>query len=120
VALGMMLAMERGRAGIRYLLGAENLQLSDWLRILGEETGQPVPRWRVPYALALSVAWMSELWADQVTGKIPMATVTGVRLTRRSMFFDPAASLAELGLKPRPIQESARDAVAWYRAQQWI
>ena len=55
---------------------------------------------------------MSELWAHQVTGEIPMATVTGVGLTRRSMFFDPAASLAELGLKPRPIQESARDAVA--------
>lgn len=120
VATGMMLAMERGRAGIRYLLGAENHHLSDWLRILGEETGRPVPRWRVPYALALSVAWCSELWADQVTGKIPMATLTGVRLTRRSMFFDPAASLAELGLKPRPIHESARDAVAWYRAQKWI
>lgn len=120
VAQGMMLAMERGRPGTRYLLGAENLRLSDWLRILGEETGRTVPRWRVPYALALGVAWLSELWADQVTGKIPMATVTGVRLTRRSMFFDPAASLAELGLKPRPIQESARDAVAWYRTQQWI
>lgn len=120
VAQGMMLAMERGRPGIRYLLGAENFRLSDWLRILGDETGRPVPRWRVPYALALGVAWFSELWADQVSGKIPMATVTGVRLTRRSMYFDPAASLAELGLKPRPIQESARDAVAWYRTQQWI
>jgi dihydroflavonol-4-reductase len=51
---------------------------------------------------------------------MPMATVTGVRLTRRCMYFDPAASLEELGLQPRSIRESARDAVAWYREQGWI
>jgi len=120
VAKGMMLAMERGRPGIRYLLGGENHRLSDWLRILGEEIGRPIPRWRVPYALAFSVAWFSEFWADHVNGRMPMATVTGVRLTRRCMFFDPAASLAELGLNPRPIRQSACDAVAWYRQQGWI
>lgn len=120
IARGMILATERGRPGIRYLLGAENHRLHDWLGILGEEVGRTPPRWRVPYALALSVAHCSELWADYVTGKMPMATRTGVKLTRRCMFFDPAASLAELGLKPRSIRESARDAVAWYREQRWI
>ena len=120
VATGMILAMEKGRTGIRYLLGAENLRLSDWLTILGEEAGQPVPRWKVPYALALYVAWFSETWADYVSGKMPMATIMGVRLTRRNMFFDPSASLKELGLHPRPIREAARDAVAWYRSQGWL
>ncbi len=120
VATGMILAMEKGRTGIRYLLGAENLRLSDWLTILGEEAGQPVPRWKVPYALALCVAWFGETWADYVSGKMPMATITGVRLTRRNMFFDPSASLKELGLHPRPIREAARDAVAWYRSQGWL
>lgn len=120
IASGMVLAIERGRPGIRYLLGAENHRLYDWLRILGEQVGRTPPRWQVPYPLALSVAFCSELWADYVSGKMPMATLTGVRLTRRCMFFDPAASLSELGLKPRSIQESARDSVAWYREQGWI
>ncbi len=120
VATGMILAMEKGRTGVRYLLGGENIRLSDWLSILGEEAGQPVPRWKVPYSLALLVAWFSERWADYVSGKIPMATITGVRLTRRNMFFDPSASLKELGLHPRPIREAARDAVAWYRSQGWL
>jgi len=120
VARGLMLAMTRGRTGIRYLLGAENHCLSDWLRILGEEVGLPPPRWKVPYCMALSVAWLSERWADYVSGSMPMATVTGVRLTRRNMFFDPGASLAELGLRPRSIRESASDAVIWYRQQGWI
>jgi dihydroflavonol-4-reductase len=120
VATGMILAMRRGRTGVRYLLGGENRWLSDWLRILGDETGQPVPRWTVPYALALTVAWLSERWADHVSGRMPLATVTGVRLTRRCMFFDPAASLIELGLECRPITDSARDAVAWYRERGWL
>ncbi len=120
VATGMILAMKKGRTGIRYLLGAENIRLSDWLSILSEETKQPLPRWKVPYALALLVAWFSEMWADHVSGKIPMATLTGVRLTRRHMFFDATASAKELGLHPRPIREAARDAIAWYRLQGWL
>lgn len=120
VAAGMILAMQNGRTGIRYLLGGENLRLSEWLGVLGEAVGRPAPRWEVPYALALTAAWFSELWADHVSGEMPLATVTGVRLTRRNMFFDPSASLKELGLRPRPVREAARDAVAWYRSQGWI
>jgi dihydroflavonol-4-reductase len=120
VARGMMLALERGRAGIRYVLGGENRRLSEWLQLLGDEVGRPIPRWTVPYALALGVAHISEWWADHVSGRMPMATVAGVRLARRCMFFDPSASLSELGLQPRPLRESARDAVAWYREQGWI
>lgn len=120
VATGMILAMQKGRTGIRYLLGGENLRLSDWLSILSEETHQPLPRWKVPYPLALLVAWFSELWADYVSGKIPMATITGVRLTRRHMMFDTSISSKELGLYPRPVREAARDAIAWYRSQGWL
>ena len=120
VAAGMILAMKKGKVGIRYLLGAENLCLSDWLNILGTEAGQPLPRWKVTYSLALTAAWFSEMWADYVSGEIPMATITGVRLTQRNMFFDASASLSELGLHPRPLREAARDAVAWYRSQQWL
>ena len=85
--------------------------------MIGQEIGRPKPGWRVPYLVALMVAWFSERWADYVSGRMPMATLTGVRLTRRCMHFDPSASLAELGLKPRAIQESARDAVGWYRSR---
>lgn len=120
VATGMIAAMQRGRPGRRYLLGGWNRQLVDWLRILGEQVGRAVPRWRVPYPLALTVAWCSEQWATRVSGRMPMATVTGVRLTRRSMYFDPSPTLAELQLSPRPVEQSARDAIAWYRDQGWL
>lgn len=120
VANGMIAAMSLGKPGIRYLLGHENMLLSDWLRLLGESCGQDVPGINVPYPLALSAAWFSEYWSSYVTGKMPMATLTGVRLTQRSMHFDPAKSLSTLGIHPRPVRDSAKEAVNWYHEQGWL
>ena len=117
---GLVRAMHRGRPGVRYVLGGHNYQLVQWLQVLANVVNRPMPRRSVPYPVALAVGWLSELWADYISHRMPMATVTGVRLTRRSMHFDPSASLAELGLVPRSVEESTRDAVAWYRQQQWF
>ncbi len=61
---GLSLVMERGQSGRRYLLGHSNLTLAGFLGLLGELTGVPVPRWRVPYSVGIAVAWFSELIAD--------------------------------------------------------
>jgi dihydroflavonol-4-reductase len=114
-ALGMIRAMERGETGRRYLLGGENLTLAGLFRILSEMTGVPIPRWNVPYPVGLAVACLSELWADCISRRAPKATVTGVRLARRIMHFDPSRSLAELNLVPRPIRESLSEALEWLR-----
>jgi dihydroflavonol-4-reductase len=120
VAWGMIKTMERGQPGKRYLLGGWNVLLSDWLALVGTYVGRSAPRWRVPYAMALAVAWCSERYADWVSGQVPNATVTGVRLTRRNMHFDPTNTWQELDWRPRPLSESAADAVAWYRAMGWL
>ena len=115
VAEGLVRTMERGRPCRRYLLGGENLTLRELLGHLSALSGVAVPSWRVPYPLGLAVAFASEAWADLVTGRPPKATVTGVRLTRRTMHFDATKSLDELGLVPRPVRRSLADAVAWLR-----
>jgi dihydroflavonol-4-reductase len=120
VAEGMVLALERGRPGRRYLLGHENLSIRELFRLLARLTGLPEPRWRVPYAVALTAAYMSEWVADVFTHRCPAATVTGVKLTRRRMHFDARRSLEELGLRPRPVLESLTDAVVWFRDVGWV
>jgi dihydroflavonol-4-reductase len=120
VAVGMIRAMQRGRPGRRYLLGRENLSILEVFQILADLTGVPPPNWRVPYGIALAAAYTSELIADVVTHQMPVATVTGVKLTRRVMHFDAQRSLDELGLQPRPVAQSLRDAVAWFRKIGWL
>ncbi len=115
VAHGLTLVMHKGLPGRRYILGHTNLTLGGLLGILSELTGERVPRLRVPYGLALSFAWLSELWADRVSGRSPKATVTGVRLGRRIMHFDTTRTDAEIGFQARPVRDSLADAVAWLR-----
>ena len=119
-AAGLQAALEKGRFGLRYLIGHRNLHLREWLEIVGKIVGRKLPRWRVPYPVALAAGWFSEQRAKRVPHRPPNATLTGVRLTKRNMHFDPAPSLAELGLSPRPLEESAADAVRWYRLMGWI
>lgn len=116
IAEGMIRAMDVGRPGRRYLLGAENWTIEEVFNWLADHTGLPRPRWRVPYPIALAAAYVSEWIADVATHRIPAASVTGVKLTRRTMHFDARRSLAELGLEPRPVKESLTEAVAWLRA----
>jgi dihydroflavonol-4-reductase len=118
VAEGLMRTMDRGQTGRRYLLGGENLTLRELFAMLSALTGVPVPAWRVPYAVGLGVAAVSEVWSDWVSGRAPQANVTGVRLTRRTMHFDASRSLAELGLTPRPVREALADALSWMRTSE--
>ena len=120
IAGGMRAAMRSGQPGMRYLLSGRNLQLIEWLSIVGSLIGRPAPRWQVPYPVALGVAHVNEWLANQFTGKIPLATVTGVKLTRYSMHFEAEKSRRDLGLCVRPVEESARDAVAWFRQKDWL
>jgi len=101
-------------------LGHENLSIRQVFGHLSQLTGLPAPHRRVPYPLALAVAYLSELVADLVTHQPPTATITGVKLTQRSMHFDARRSLDELGLQPRPVEQSLSDAVAWFREMKWI
>jgi dihydroflavonol-4-reductase len=120
VALGMVRAMKVGRPGRRYLLGHENLSIMQVFTMLSELTSLPPPRWRVPYAVALVAACLSEIVADTFTHRPPAATLTGVKLTRRRMHFDASASLAELGLQPRPVRTSLEEEVTWLGEMGWL
>ena len=69
---------------------------------------------------SVAAAYVSEVWANVVTHRIPAASVTGVKLTRRRMHFDARRSLAELGLTPRPVADSIAEAVAWFPEVGWL
>ena len=112
VAAGHILAAESGRVGERYILGNVNLSLGDLLAELQRLTGLSMPRTRIPYALALASALVSE-GISNVTKQPPMAPLTGVRLARTSMAFDCSKARSELGWSCRMLEQSLRDAVRW-------
>ena len=113
VARGHLLAASRGRIGERYILGHENLTLSQLLNMIEELTGLAMPRRRIPYAMAYAVAAASEFLADHVLHRPPTAPLCGVRLAVSPMMFDCSKAVRELGLPQTPIRVALADAIAW-------
>jgi dihydroflavonol-4-reductase len=117
VAAGHLLALERGEVGERYILGGENMSLEDILAEVARLTSREAPRVRLPHLAVLPVAALSELWCRFTGRGEPLATVDGVRMAMKHMYFSSEKASHALGYQPRPAQEAIRDAVAWFREQ---
>lgn len=120
VALGIILAAERGRAGERYILGGENVSFKQLAAMLHDLTGKsPIKAW-IPGQLALAVGLATEWVARHVTHREPAGTAEGVRLALRSAYLDSGKARRELGYAPRPMREALADAISWLKQSETI
>ncbi len=121
VAVGHILAAERGRIGERYILGnAEgNWTMKETLDVLQQITGVPAPKVRIPYVVALAAAHV-DATLSALTGKPPKAPLAGVRMAKYKMFFNPAKAIRELGLPQTPPKQALGDAVQWFRENGYV
>ena len=114
VAQGHLLAFERGEPGKRYILGGENLSLQAILEIICDYAGLRPPRLRLPHNAVYPFAWLAEQWA-RVSGKEPFATVDGVKMAKKFMYFSSALAQQALGYESRPARLAIEDAIDWFR-----
>jgi dihydroflavonol-4-reductase len=119
VALGHLLAAQHGKVGRRYILGGENMTLAEILTEVASVSGQRPPSLKIPYGVVLPIAAGAEALA-RLTGREPFATVDGVRMSRKKMFFGSDRAMRELGYAPRPARQAIADAVAWFRANRYL
>jgi dihydroflavonol-4-reductase len=115
VAVGHILAAEKGRIGERYILGNEegNWTLKQALDELADLTGLKAPRLAMPRLVAMAAARASETMAF-VTRSTPRVPVAGVRMAKYKMFFTPEKAIRELGLPQTSPRQALADAVDWF------
>jgi dihydroflavonol-4-reductase len=99
VATGHALALERGVAGERYLLGGTDLPLAGLFAAIADLAGRPRPTVRVPYPVAVGAA------------RFGLANRDEVRLARLPMFFSSAKAENLLGYRPGPVEPALARAV---------
>src|SRR5579863_4473747 len=119
VADGHVAALRRGVIGERYILGGENVLLGDMLAEIARLVGRRPPRWRIPHAAVLPVAYLAEAVA-QLTGRAPFATVDGIRMSEHHMFFTAAKAERDLGFRARPYRQALAEAIQWFRAAGYL
>lgn len=106
VAAGMMLAMERGVAGRRYILAGEHLAWRDILGTLARAHGTRVPSRPARPALLAVLGLLSET-AARALRRTPRLTREGARVASRSTCYDASKARDQLGWTSRPFVQTA-------------
>jgi dihydroflavonol-4-reductase len=113
VALGHLLACEKGAPGERYILGSENLTLGQILHELARITGRKAPTIQLPYFVAYTAGVVTTAWA-YLTGIPPRAPLEAVRMAKKKMWVSHAKAARDLGYSPCSAVSALSDAAAWF------
>lgn len=119
VAGASIAAAERGRRGERYLAAGRHMTMAELFDVYEQVTGVPAPKRKLPPLLLLAIAMVSEGVA-RLTGRPVLLSLATIQLMLREADrtrFDPSKSERELGVSFRPVAETLRDEVAWFRAR---
>ena len=111
-AEGLILAMERGQAGHRYVLGGESMPLRQILDLMAEISGRRARRIQVNGKVAEMVTAVLEFIADHVTRRPPSGTAEGVRIALRAGALSIEKAQRELGYAPGPVEPVLRETIA--------
>ena len=112
IAAGIVAALERGRAGERYILGGDNLTVEELVRLAIDIGGQNKPVLRLPNG------FVKGLVRALVFLHLPTPVIPEI-LDYATLFFFVSCDKArrELGYEPRPAREVLTPVVEWLRAE---
>jgi dihydroflavonol-4-reductase len=104
-------AAEVGRTGERTILGGSNVTVSALIEAVAEITGVRPPRVQISLTVAEALAGLGDV--------IPALAAAGnhLRAIRYWQGYDCRKARLVLGLEPRPLATTLRDALAWYQAR---
>jgi dihydroflavonol-4-reductase len=109
VAEGHIAAAERGRAGERYILGGDDITWVELLERVGELAGVHHPLLVLPRESADAARVARSLGLS-----FPISP-EGVVLMAQDWRVSSRKARRELGYKPRPLADTLRETVGWYR-----
>ncbi|HEY8430670.1 MAG TPA: NAD-dependent epimerase/dehydratase family protein [Sandaracinaceae bacterium] len=109
-----LLAAEKGKKGERYLATAHNLTNEEFVRTILEVSGRKRPLVNLPEGVARTVARAFEAAAKR-TGKPPLLARDFFEYGLKPSFYRNDKARRELGATFRPIEDTIRDAIEYFR-----
>lgn len=114
VARGIVLALERGRAGECYILGGENLSYREVFDAIARVVGARPPRLAMPAPAVLAFGALSSALAA-VTRRPPKVSLAMARISCEGQYYSSAKAMRELGYSVAPVDAAIEAAWAWFR-----
>jgi dihydroflavonol-4-reductase len=113
-AAAFISALDKGRHGEKYLLGAANMTFGEFFGRLERLSGVSSPMLKVPRRLAMSgSALISSVYKNW--GKTPPIETKEVEQAEHFWYFDSSKAAAELGFMPRDPQETLQDTISYLK-----
>ena len=114
VAIGHILALERGKTGERYILGNHNMTLKELFNRLSELTGQPAPALRLPYWMVVGAGYADRLVSGGLLRREPVIPLEGVLASKKPAFVSCEKAVRELGQPHSPVDGALKKAAEWF------
>lgn len=114
VAAAMIAAAERGGAGEKYIVGGRYIEMDELVKELEKASGVAGPKMRIPHPVIMTFAAVQEMYG-KMTGNPVLITREGIRTMAARAAVTSAKAERELGATFRPIHDTLRDVIAWYR-----
>ena len=120
VAIGHLLAYEHGVSRRRYILGGDDMSLREILETVAICASVKPPGICIPRAPIYPLAFCAEQWCKIMGKGEPFATVDGLKMSKKKMYFSSKRAETELGYQHRSGRDALNDAVEWFRAQGYL
>lgn len=114
LALGHVAALERGERGRSYIVGGENMSMQAILQTLAGYSGLPMPRLRIPPAVALTAGAACTLVQGRLLRREPRVPMEAARMSTTKMIFNDQRARTEIGHTSRPASEAIRESARWF------
>jgi len=114
VVTGHMLAMEKGKAGEKYILGGENLSFNTFFSLLKRKSEKKYLLVKVPVPLMMVYGWQEEMMAT-LFGRTPLVTTKWIRKYNIDFSFSSEKAIRELGYKITPFEQGLTTTLSWLR-----
>ncbi len=115
IALGHILACERGRCGETYILGGEQVSLARLWAMARETTCCPSQSLILPFRLASFAARFTPFYYRLARQKARFTSYALETVNSNSEISHEKAA-RELGFQPRPLLDTVRDTIHWWQS----
>lgn len=119
VALGHILAYEKGKCGETYILSGEHVDISELMDFIMTASGVRPVRIKVPYLLAQAVSLFTPYYYA-IKNIEPRFTRYSLHTLRSNSRISCEKGRCDLGYSPRPVNESVRDAILWFKEKGFL
>lgn len=116
VVTGHMLAMEKGKAGEKYILGGENLSFNTFFSLLERKSEKKYLLINMPMPLMMVYGWQEEMMAN-VFGRTPLVTTKWIKKYNLDFSFSSEKAVRELGYKITPFEQGLNTTLSWLRQE---